>query len=127
MAADLRGALAREPDPARAAPVRPVIIIFGAAVRPDGSPSGAMRSRVEAALACARRLGDAAFMPTGGQGRWGPPEAETMAQLLLAAGVPAARIWPVPTGENTIRSALACARALRGADRRGHVPTPGYH
>ena len=39
-----------------AAAVRPAIIIFGAAVRRDGTPSGAMRNRVEAALACAARL-----------------------------------------------------------------------
>jgi vancomycin permeability regulator SanA len=107
--------------------VRPVIVIFGAAVRPDGRPSGAMRSRVEAALACGRDLEAAAFMPTGGKGRWGPAEAETMSQLLLAAGVPAERIWPVPTGANTIRSALACAMALRGEEGPVYVATSAYH
>jgi uncharacterized SAM-binding protein YcdF (DUF218 family) len=107
--------------------VRPVIVIFGAAVRPDGGPSGAMRSRVDTALACARRLGDVLFMPTGGKGRWGPPEAEAMAGLLLVAGVPAERIWPVPTGHNTIRSALACAQALRAEEGPVYVATSAYH
>ena len=53
----------------------PVIVIFGAAVRPDGQPSGAMRARVSAALACAHRLGAADFMPTGAQGRFGDATA----------------------------------------------------
>jgi uncharacterized SAM-binding protein YcdF (DUF218 family) len=107
--------------------VTAVIVIFGAAVRPDGRPSGAMRSRVESALACAAGLTDPEFMPTGGQGRFGPPEAEVMAAMLAAKGVPKDRIWPVPTGANTIRSAVACARALRERDGPVYVATSAYH
>ncbi len=104
-----------------------VIIIFGAAVRPGGRPSGAMLGRVEAALACAARLGDATFMPTGGQGRFGKPEAEVMRDLLLQAGVSADRIEPEPTGTNTIRSVLACACLLRGHRGPVYVATSAYH
>src|SRR4051812_21247428 len=86
-----------------------------------------MYSRVEAALSCARRLGDPAFMPTGGQGRHGAAEAEVMSGLLAASGVDRARIRPVPTGENTIRSALACARALKGHNGPVYVATSAYH
>ena len=107
--------------------MRPVIVIFGAAVRPDGNPSGAMRSRVEAALACAEGLAHPDFMPTGGQGRHGPSEAELMAELLAARGVRRSRIRPVPTGTNTIRSALACARVLRNEDAPVYVATSAYH
>jgi uncharacterized SAM-binding protein YcdF (DUF218 family) len=107
--------------------VRPVIVIFGAAIRPDGRPSAAMRGRVEAALAQARGMDDPEFMPTGGQGRWGDAEAEVMAGLLTAAGVAPGRIWPVPTGANTIRSALACVRALREHDGPVYVATSAYH
>jgi vancomycin permeability regulator SanA len=105
----------------------PVIIIFGAALRPDGSPSGAMRSRVEAALETARRLKDPLFMPTGGQGRYGGPEAEIMADLLAAESVPRSRITPEPTGRNTIRSVLACARLLGRTRAPVYVATSAYH
>ncbi|GAC1337936.1 MAG: hypothetical protein NVSMB18_03570 [Acetobacteraceae bacterium] len=105
----------------------PVIIIFGAAVRPDGRPSGAMQARVEAALHCAERLPRVQFVPTGGQGRFGPPEAEVMAGLLRARGVPAERITLEPTGVNTIRSVLACARLLVGQTGPVLVATSAYH
>jgi len=86
-----------------------------------------MRGRVEAALACAERLDDAEFLPTGGQGRYGRPEAELMREMLLARGVGADRIRTEPTGTNTIRSALACARLLRGRTGTVHVATSAYH
>ena len=59
--------------------MRPVVVIFGAAVRPDGSASGVLRARVGAALAMGRLLVDPIYMPTGGQGRFGPAEATVMA------------------------------------------------
>ncbi len=104
----------------------PTIIIFGAAVRPDGSPSGALRDRVAAAAHFGATLPDAHYMPTGGQGRFGPPEAEMMAALLLAHGVDAALITQERTARNTIGSVRACARLLpQGA--RVYAATSGYH
>jgi len=103
------------------------IIIFGAAVRPGGAPSGAMRDRVEAAVRCADTLGGARFMPTGGVGRHGPPEAEVMADLLRAHAIPPERILLEPTGVNTIRSVLACARLLRGQPGPVYAATSAYH
>lgn len=86
-----------------------------------------MRARVQAAVACGRRIGDAVFMPTGGQGRYGRVEAEVMTELLLEAGVSRERILPETTGTNTIRSARACARRLRGRGVRVYVATSAYH
>ena len=105
----------------------PTIIIFGAAVRADGSPSGAMQDRVDAALRFGRTLAGPRFMPTGGQGRFGPPEAAVMAAMLRAQGVPADRIEPEATGTNTIRSVRACARLLRGRKGRTYAATSAYH
>lgn len=105
----------------------PTIIIFGAAVRPDGTPSGAMRSRVEAALATGRDHPDAIFMPTGGQGRFGKPEADLMADLLEAGGVSRERIVLEQTGRNTVRSVLACRRLLGKTRSTVYVATSGYH
>lgn len=104
-----------------------MIIIFGAAVQPDGTPSGAMRNRVAAAVRFGAGLERPEYMPTGGIGRFGEAEAAVMARLLRDAGVPAADIHQEPTGVNTLRSVQACARLLRG--RRGPVyaATSAYH
>ena len=107
--------------------MRPVIIIFGAAVRPDGSPSGALRMRVEDALATARELPDPVFMPTGGQGRYGKAEADVMADLLAAGGVDRARIVLEPTARNTLRSVVACRRLMGSTRAPIYVATSGYH
>jgi uncharacterized SAM-binding protein YcdF (DUF218 family) len=107
--------------------VSPVIIIFGAAVRPDGTPSGAMRHRVASAIATGTGLGDPIYLPTGGQGRYGRPEAAVMADLLAASGVSRSHILLEPTGRNTLRSALACRHLLGRTRAPVYVATSGYH
>lgn len=107
--------------------MRPAIVIFGAAVRPDGTPSGAMRLRVEAALETGRRLKQPLYVPTGGQGRYGAPEAQVMADALVAAGIAPDDILQEPTAVNTLRSALACAALLGRGRRRVYVATSAYH
>ena len=104
-----------------------MIIIFGAAVRPDGSPSGAMRDRVAAALRFGATLEQAEYMPTGGVGRHGGAEADVMAGMLQAAGVPAGQIHPERTARNTIGSVQACARLLRGRSGPVYAATSAYH
>ena len=46
----------------------PVIVIFGAAVRPGGRPSGTLLLRVESAVAFGARFAEPLFVPTGGVG-----------------------------------------------------------
>jgi uncharacterized SAM-binding protein YcdF (DUF218 family) len=86
-----------------------------------------MRVRVEAALATGRYLADPLYMPTGGQGRFGRPEAEVMADALAEGGVARESIILEPTGVNTLRSALACAALLGGSVRQAYVATSAYH
>ncbi len=86
-----------------------------------------MRLRVSAALETGRRLEDPIYLPTGGQGRFGRPEAEVMADALVEAGVERDAIWLEPTGVNTLRSALACAALLGPSRRRVYVATSAYH
>lgn len=107
--------------------MRPVIIIFGAAVRPDGQPSGALRGRIEAALETGRGLVDPLYMPTGGQGRFGRPEADVMADVLIDNGVAPEAIERERTATNTMRSALACAQLLGGSRAPTYVATSAYH
>ncbi len=109
---------------------RHVIVIYGAAVRPGGMPSGTMRRRVEAALRCGATLDAPLYVPTGGVGDYPPAEAEVMARLLRAAGVAPEQILVEPTGRNTLRSTLACARLLRQRGWGGavvHAATSAYH
>ncbi|MBV8459103.1 MAG: YdcF family protein [Acetobacteraceae bacterium] len=90
----------------------PVIVIFGAAIRPDGRPSGTLQRRVAAARACAARLDEPVFIPTGGVGRFGASEAAVMRDMLIAAGVPENRILPETTGTDTLSSVRAVRRML---------------
>jgi uncharacterized SAM-binding protein YcdF (DUF218 family) len=107
---------------------QPYVVIFGAAIRPDGTPSGAMRDRVGAAVRFGRRLlPRPIYIVTGGRGRYGPPEAEVMAQLLLARGVDADHIRMEPTSRNTLRSALAVSKMLAGEPGPVYAATSAYH
>ena len=105
------------------------ILIFGAAVRPDGKPSVTLRRRVEAALACAKGRQDVRFIPTGAIGRYGPSEAAVMAGLLTESGVPGERIHLEETGFDTLSSVRAAIQLLRQMQPRGPVmvATSAYH
>jgi uncharacterized SAM-binding protein YcdF (DUF218 family) len=105
----------------------PVIVIFGAAVRPDGQPSATLRRRVEAAAALGRGLPGAIYIPTGGIGRHGPAEAAVMAALLRELGVDAAAIRPEPTAHDTVSSVRAVRRMLAGHRGIVFAATSAYH
>lgn len=105
------------------------ILIFGAAVRPDGKPGVTLRRRVEAALACAQGHKEARFIPTGAIGRHGPSEASVMAGMLMKSGVRSDRIRLEETGSDTLSSVRAIARLLRESRSSGRVmvATSPYH
>lgn len=105
----------------------PAIVIFGAAVRPDGRPSRTLRRRVAAAARFARRDPRALFVPTGAVGRHGEAEAVVMARLLRGLGVPGERILPEPTGTDTLSSVRAVARLLRDRGGPVYAATSAYH
>jgi uncharacterized SAM-binding protein YcdF (DUF218 family) len=95
---------------------RDYVIVFGAAVRPGGLPSAALRHRVEGARAWAERHPDAMVIATGAVGRSGPAEAEVIARLLRAGGIADERILIEPCGRDTLESVRLCDGILR---RRG--------
>ena len=105
------------------------IVIFGAAVRPDGTPSGTLRHRVEAAAQFGEALpAPPLYLPTGARGRHGEAESTVMARLLREGfGVPAARIREEPTGTDTLSSARAVAAMLRGHAGPVFAATSAYH
>lgn len=105
------------------------ILIFGAAIRPDGKPGVTLQRRVEAALASAKAHQDVRFIPTGGIGRLGPSEASVMAYLLRESGVPEDRIQLEETGSDTLSSVRAVSRMLREtpSHKPVRVATSAYH
>ncbi len=87
-------------------------VIFGAAVRPDGSPSGTLRRRVEGAVRAAQTCQSAMFLVTGAVGKYGPAEANIMRDILLEHGVGADRIICEREGHDTLSSVINCARII---------------
>jgi vancomycin permeability regulator SanA len=106
-------------------------VIMGAAVMPNATPSGAMRRRVEGALALGRRSQDPFYIVTGGIGRWGPAEADVMKAELQTDGVPEHRIMTETASRDTLSSIVNCSRIIREHDKadivsvcsdRYHIP-----
>lgn len=108
---------------------RDYIVVFGAAVRPDGRPSGSLERRVQGALAWWRDHPDAYFVPTGGIGRHGPAEAAVMRDLLVDAGVDCDAILIEDQAHDTLESILLCHRILRTRRDIGAIVccTSSYH
>lgn len=102
-------------------------VVFGAAVRPGGEPSGTLRRRVEGAYAFGGP--DARYFVTGGLGKYPPTEAEVMSDLLIALGVDRHRIVQDALGTDTFSSAANCARLISesGACSRVVVCSSRYH
>lgn len=105
-----------------------VIIVFGAAVRPGGEPSGALRRRLLHGVELLRRDAANFLLVSGGVGACQPSEAEVMRDLALAAGVPGDRIVTENTSSSTFTSALACVDIMRSRGwRSAVVATDAYH
>jgi uncharacterized SAM-binding protein YcdF (DUF218 family) len=110
-------------------PCDAIIVIFGAAVRPDGTPSQTLRHRVTAAARFGRTFTNPLFIPTGGKGRFGDAEATVMARQLAGAGYPAASILQEPTGTDTLSSARAVTRMIKslGSPAQVYACSSAYH
>lgn len=88
-------------------------IIFGARLKPDGTPGPALKRRVAGALAAAESQRDAIFLVTGAQPQAGRTEAMVMHEMLRAAGIEDDRILVEAEAHNTRGSAVNCAAMLR--------------
>jgi uncharacterized SAM-binding protein YcdF (DUF218 family) len=109
-----------------------IIVIFGAAVRPDGRPSQTLRHRVEAAARFGARFTRPLFIPTGAKGRYGDAEATIMARLLIDAGFAPETIHREETGTDTVSSVRAVARMILKAQAGAstseiYACTSAYH
>lgn len=88
-------------------------IIFGAAVKPDGTPSGTLARRVRGAWQLSTQTNRTKFIVTGGQGVNGPAEAEVMKALLLDLGATEEQIIVEDQGADTMQSVLYCVEILK--------------
>lgn len=109
--------------------MRDYVIVFGAAVRPNGKPSAALRKRIMTAAAWARDHPTSIVMPTGAVGDSGPAEAEVIKRALIEAGIPARRIVLECRGRDTLESVRYCDALLRlrGDCARVICCTSRYH
>lgn len=89
------------------------IVIFGAAVRPDGRPSPTLARRIGYAFEAAALRPEAPILCSGAAGRAGPSEASVMAAALARRGVETARLVLDEDSRDTLQSVLAAARFVR--------------
>ena len=73
------------------------LIIYGAAVKAGGGPSGTLLRRVQGAWEISQRLATPCyFIVTGGVGKHAPSEAHVMQKLLLDLGEPMSKsLWKI--------------------------------
>jgi uncharacterized SAM-binding protein YcdF (DUF218 family) len=81
-------------------------------LRPDGTPSGTIRRRVALGIRLYQE-GAATLLVMSGGGSGPAPEAEIMARLAEAAGVPRSALLVEAKSNNTVENALFCVRLLR--------------
>lgn len=105
------------------------LVIFGAAVRPDGTPSHTLVCRVAGAVALADGRPNTKFVVSGGVGKYGPAEALVMKKMLLNAGIPEERIITECQSRNTLSSILHCKEILDSLPDVGNVTvcSSAYH
>lgn len=94
-----------------------VLVVLGAAVWAEGAPSPTLRRRCAAAAALWHEGGFDWIIPSGGIGRHPPAEADVMAELLIAAGVPESVICPERNATRTIETAQNVARMVPSSAR----------
>lgn len=92
---------------------RTFLIIYGAAVKPGGVPSGTLLRRVQGAWRINQNLNsEVFFMVTGGEGKYLPTEAEVMQKTLLELGATKDHIILETQATDTMESTFFCTALL---------------
>jgi uncharacterized SAM-binding protein YcdF (DUF218 family) len=106
----------------------PLIVIFGAAVRPDGRPSPSLLRRIAYGRTAAAMHPEAKLLCSGGVGRHGPSEGSIMMAQLAADGVAADRLIADEDSRDTLQSVVATLRCMsRLGANRAIVCSDAYH
>jgi uncharacterized SAM-binding protein YcdF (DUF218 family) len=104
-----------------------LLVLFGAAVRADGSPSETLARRIGYAAAAAEHDPGLTIFCSGGVGRNGPSEASVMARL-LAGSVAPQRLHLDEESGDTLASVLAATHYARANGFTAVVScTDSYH
>ncbi len=105
-------------------PARSAILVLGASVRPDGTPSDALIDRVKTGVALWRQeLGPEVWL-TGDDGRFRSPEIPAMQTLAESLGMPTAAIETDGQGYRTYES---CKRAKEQGIEDAIIVTQRFH
>ena len=107
------------------APEADAIVVLGAGVRPDGSPSDMLRDRLDAALELFRAGRAPRILVSGDHGTAAYDEPGTMRAWLEAEGVPASAVVMDHAGFDTY-SSMWRARNVFG-EKRVIVVTQAFH
>jgi uncharacterized SAM-binding protein YcdF (DUF218 family) len=106
----------------------PLIVIFGAAVDPNGEPSAALLRRIAYGRAAADLFPSSPILCSGGAVRPGPTEASIMADRLIAGGVAPDRLRLDPVSLNTRQNVEAATHwRRRGEHAFVVVCSDAYH
>jgi len=90
----------------------PLIVIFGAVVRPDGGPSASLLRRIGYGFEAAQAHPDAPVLCSGGVCRPGPSEASIMARVLTERGLPPERLILDEASLSTLDNVAATVRQV---------------
>lgn len=101
------------------------IMVLGASIHADGTPSDMLRDRLDVGVALYRAGAAPKLLLTGDNGQIEYNEVEAMLEYVLAAGVPAEDVFLDHAGFSTYESVYR-AKAIFGVDRM-IVSTQRYH
>jgi vancomycin permeability regulator SanA len=104
-----------------------LILVLGAKVYPDGTPSEALAERVATGVNLYRRGLSPLLFVSGGVGQEGQDEALVMKRLAMAQGVPARAIVVDSAGNNTEASLRNVRRHLDAHGRGKVLVVSHYH
>ena len=104
------------------------IVVLGAQVRPDGTPSTVLRYRLDAAAAYLRENPDTRCIVSGGQGGNEPTsEAECMASYLREVGIDESRVTLEGRSRSTVENLRYSRNLLDSATDRVGIVTNDFH
>lgn len=104
------------------------VVVLGAQIYGDGSPSPVLRYRLNAALDYLRDNPRTKVVVSGGQGPNEPyPEARGMAAYLQEHGIAEERIIREPRSVNTLQNITYSQALMEGADPRVGIVTNNFH
>ncbi|MDN4502494.1 YdcF family protein [Alteromonadaceae bacterium BrNp21-10] len=108
-----------------------IYVIFGAAVKADGTASGSLYRRTIGALAFAKHNNDnhPLFIVSGAIGTYPPSEAIVMESLLIANGVAKSQIIKDEASTDTLETVQNCTKIIQSLHGVAsmYVCTSPYH